>query len=115
MALRKDISTKRGIQTGALLFVVLVVAAMYTFRNVGSEIPLQYSRPWGTGQLVPRASLLVLAVIGTILAIAHSAVATLLFENDRLSSRIVIWSGVLLLFLLLVSVITAYIRVGPQT
>lgn len=109
-----DIPLQRGIQLSVLLLMMLMIGAAFTFQTVTAKIPLFYSRPWGLQQLAPEIALLVLALSGAGVVVIHVIGASIVFHKNKLAAHLVIWTGVILLFFLLLSVATVYLRVGPQ-
>lgn len=114
-AIWEDLSFKRGAYLSVFFLAALLLGTLFTFGRVPPEIPLEYSRPWGKEQLAPKSALWLLVFGGAIMIFVHFIVASLLYKTSQLSAHIVIWVGVLLLFFLMLSVLTVYLRVGPQT
>lgn len=106
---------RRGVWVSVFFFGIIFFGALFSFGRVPPEIPLQYSRPWGQDQLAPKSALWLLAGGGAVITLVHVALASLLFKKDQLSAHIIIWTGVLILFFLILSVFTIYLRVGRQT
>lgn len=93
--------------------LLLVASAWWVYRQVSPEIPLHYARPWGDLQLVPRPVLFLAAGLGVLSAAMHFALALILSRRDRLLSMVSLWSGAVIQFLLILAVLTVYLRVGP--
>ena len=107
-----DVTLKRGVQFSMTLFVLLFMGSFFAFLNVPPEIPLAYSLPWGSQQLLSKWALLLIVLSGFFITIAHTLIAGFFLKKDAVTARIMVWTCVLLLFFLLLCVATAYMRVG---
>lgn len=105
---------KKGVWVSVIFFGIIFFGALFSFGRVPPEIPLQYSRPWGQDQLAPKSALWLLIGGGAAVMLVHLTLASLLFKKDQLSAQVVIWTGVFILFFLILSVFTIYLRVGLQ-
>lgn len=105
---------KRAVQLSIVLLIVLSSETVFIYYNVPPQIPLWYSRPWGIEQLAPKSFLLFLAFCGITIALLHSVTASYFLKTDRLSAYLILWTGIVLLFLLLLSIATVYLRVGSM-
>lgn len=114
-AVWKDRYTGLGMKLIVLITFLVAAAVFLTVRVVPPEIPLYFSKPWGAAQLAGREMLWGIPMIGIALAVVHLVISSLVHERHPLASRVVVWMGVCLLSLLMLSVITIYIRVGPRT
>lgn len=96
------------------LSVSFLVLSWIIYRIVPPEIPLFFSRPWGSAQLAPASSLLAVALAGMITALAHFFAAARSYTHHPLISKILIWAGVYLLAVAIFVMTTVYFRVGPR-
>ncbi|MBI5356765.1 hypothetical protein HZB78_04095 [Candidatus Collierbacteria bacterium] len=108
----KDQSLFR-IELMMVLFSLLMLpVAWWVYRNVPSEIPIFYSRPWGIPQLAPAFAVYWLAGSGIAITVIHTLLAIKLHKDNRLLSQVSLWSGIYLLILIAISLLTVYYRVG---
>jgi len=75
------------------------------WRRLPPKIPLFYSRPWGEEQLVERFWLLVLPIICFLLISFNFRLAGLFLKKENLLAQILIWSSLILVFLLSTTII----------
>ena len=95
-----------------LICLVIFPLTWWVYRNVPPEIPLFYSRPWGEPQLVS-ASILSRLAAGSIVVVAvHTFLAIKFHENHRFLSQVILWSGIYILAVVAISILTVYSRVG---
>lgn len=97
-----------------MVFICLLIFPLtwWVYRNVPPEIPLFYSRPWGEPQLVPASILYWLAAGNIVVVSAHIFLAIKFHKNHRFLSQIVVWSGIYILAVVAISILTVYSRVG---
>ena len=97
-----------------MVFICLLIFPLtwWVSRNVPPEIPLFYSRPWGESQLVSASILYWLAGSSMVLVVAHTFLAVKLHKNHRFLSQAVVWSGIYILAVVVISILTVYSRVG---
>lgn len=110
----EDASSRKGVVISIFLVIILLLGVLFVFGKTPPEIPLQYSRPWGLEQLAPKSALWFIALGGVSVEIIHYIFASLALKEDRLSTHLIIWIEVFLVFFLILSVLTVYIRVGLQ-
>ena len=97
-----------------MVFICLLIFPLtwWVSRNVPSEIPLFYSRPWGESQLVSSSILYWLAVSTVAVVAAHTFLAVKFHKNHRFLSQAVVWNGIYILAIIIIAILTAYSRVG---
>ena len=97
-----------------MVFICLLIFPLtwWVSRNVPSEIPLFYSRPWGESQLVSSSILYWLAVSTVVMVAAHTFLAIKFHKNHKFLSQAVVWSGIYILVVVVISILTVYSRVG---
>ena len=97
-----------------MVFICLLIFPLtwWVSRNVPSEIPLFYSRPWGESQLVSSSILYWLAVSTVVMVAAHTFLAIKFHKNHKFLSQAVVWSGIYILAVVVISILTVYSRVG---
>lgn len=96
----------------AISMITLLALSLYVSTTVPPEIPLHYSLPWGTKQLVPKHSLFWIAGIASTMSLVQTTVASLLFRQQRQLARVVVWGTCLIVFFIIISVMTVFARVG---
>jgi len=97
-----------------MVFICLLIFPLtwWVYRNVPPEIPLFYSRPWGESQLVSVSILYWLAGSSMVVVAAHTILAIKIHKNHKFLSQAVVWSGIYILAVVVISIFTVYFRVG---
>ncbi len=97
-----------------MAFICLLIFPLtwWVYRNVPPEIPLFYSRPRGESQLVSASILYWLAASTIIVVAVHTFLAIKFHKNHRFLSQTVVWSGIYILIVVAISILTVYSRVG---
>ena len=97
-----------------MIFIGLLIFPLtwWVYQNVPLEIPLFYSRPWGESQLVPVSTLYWLAGSNITVVIVHTFLAFKFHKNHRFLSQTVVWGGIYILIVAMISILTVYSRVG---
>jgi hypothetical protein len=75
------------------------------FWRLPPEIPLTYSRPWGSEQLVPSFFLFIVFFLVMVIVLVNSLLAAFLVSLEELLARMLIWSTALIVFLVDVTVL----------
>lgn len=89
----------------SILLIILLFVVIFSFLwRLPPEIPLTYSRPWGTEQLVPSIFLLFLFFLVIIVLLINSFFASLLFSSQQLLARILSWTSVVFILLIDITV-----------
>lgn len=83
----------------SLAFLILV------FKNLPPWVPLFYSLPWGEEQLAKSDFLLILPLCSFLFGILNFSLAIFSFEHQSLASKILVWTNVLLAFLLTLTLV----------
>jgi hypothetical protein len=97
-----------------LLGLLILPVAWLVYRNVPPEIPIYYSYPWGESQLANAISIYWLAGGGIAVTIIHILLAVKLHKRHKFLSQAVLWSGIYILIVAAISVVTIYARVGKS-
>lgn len=97
-----------------MAFICLLIFPLtwWVYRNVPPEIPLFYSRPWGESQLVSASILYWLAGSCMAVATVHTFLAIKFHKNHRFLSQAIVWGGIYILTVAVISILTVYSRVG---
>lgn len=111
-AIMGDTPARWGLGVMIILISSLIGLAWFVSSRVPPEIPLHFSRPWGTKQLVSHQSIWRLTGTASLISILQGIFASFLFQRDKHLARLVVWTTCLVLFLLIVAITTVYIRVG---
>lgn len=112
ISLEKDPVFFRAELLMAFICLLIFPLVWWVYRNVPPEIPLFYSRPWGESQLVSASILYWLAGSNIIVVAAHTFLAIKFHKNHRFLSQAVLWSGIYILAVVTISILTVYSRVG---
>lgn len=112
ISLEKDRVFFRAELLMAFICLLIFLLTWWVYQDVPPEIPLFYSRPWGESQLVSALALYWLAVSCIVVVIAHTLLAIRFHKNHRFLSQAVAWSGIYILIVVIISILTVYSRVG---
>jgi len=112
ISLEKDPVFFRAELLMAFICLLIFPLAWWVSRNVPPEIPLFYSRPWGESQLVSASILYWLAASSIVVVAVHTFLAIKFHKNHRFLSQAVVWSGIYILAVVAISILTVYSRVG---
>lgn len=99
-ALLKDRTSYLGIRLSiGLILLMLIINAVFWIK-LPPQIPLFYSRPWGEDQLAGKNWIFFLTFICLFLIIMNFRLASLFYKNEILLAKILVWTSVILAFLL---------------
>jgi hypothetical protein len=85
------------------LNILFLCLSIVTLSRIPPRIPLFYSLPWGEEQLAPKISLPGLLAASLISFLLNSLLAKWGSKQNKFLPKIVIWTGILLVFLALVT------------
>jgi Ni/Fe-hydrogenase subunit HybB-like protein len=105
LELWRDKISGRGLRVAFFLITFLVFLVIAFYWRLPPEIPLTYSRPWGSAQLVPSWFLFFIILGFGLLVVANSLLAAKIFEAEQLLARILVWMNTLAVLLVDVSVL----------
>ena len=103
-----------GIKLLTLIILAQIAGTFFVTAKTPAEIPLFFSRPWGTAQLAPRNALWWLMAGAITVWTIHIILAASMYKQDKIFGRIVVWTGVIILFFVILSLAVVYIRVGSS-
>lgn len=112
VSLWKDPVAGLGLRISLLFIALFGILLVFFFWRLPPELPLFYSRPWGTAQLVPTSFLFVLGVGLSLLVILHAVFAALVLNSEPLLSSLLVWTGALVAFLVDVTVLRVFLLVS---
>lgn len=99
----KDKTIKLCFQLSLLFgFAQLAILAFF-WRQFPPQVPLFYSRPWGQEQLVNPLGLLLLPAISFLVTFANLAFASLMPEEEKLTSQLLVIFATVFNFLCLIT------------
>lgn len=101
-----------GVKLSTAIVLAQIGSAFFISAKVPPEVPLFFSRPWGIAQLASSLSVYWLVGWGILLWFIHLVLAISLFKKDKIMSRIIVWTGTLILFFTSLSLANVYVRVG---
>lgn len=102
--LRHDKASIIGIIAGIICLVLIGVVIALHLKTMPPEIPIFYNRPWGTARLMPSSWLWAILGINTIIVFVDTYIAAKTHAQEKLISRLLIWVGALVSFLLLITI-----------
>lgn len=86
------------------LNIVLILIIIAFFFRLPPQIPLFYSRPWGTSQLASSYFLIVIVALSLLVLIINTLLASAFYARERLISSVITWTACLVIFLITVTV-----------
>lgn len=101
----KEKPTKTLTQISLFLLAAQILIIISVWRFLPPEIPLFYSRPWGTDQLVKYPGIIILPAICLIVFFANTLVAQLAIKEETLVKKMLAVASLTFCFLILISLI----------
>jgi hypothetical protein len=94
----KKVKLSLRLSLSFLGLVLILVLVLWT--RLPARLPLFYSLPWGEDQLASKSWFLILPLICFLLVVFNLRLAASLIKKEVLLARILIWSTVILSFLI---------------
>jgi hypothetical protein len=91
-----------------LLVTYILIVGIFIFR-LPPQIPLFYSRPWGTEQLARSSFVFVVFAINLFIIIFNSILSAFFLEKEKLLSYTLMWTIVLYLLLIDITIIKVFL------
>lgn len=98
--LRKDKICNLGIKIFLIFFLFDFAFLIFNYFNLPPQVPLFYSRPWGEDQLARPEALFLLPLGAFFIGLINFIMAFFFFEEFPFLTRILVWSTILVFFLI---------------
>lgn len=109
---KRDLVLGSGLRAMAGFMAIILIAIIIVFNRIPPEVPFFYTRPWGEAQIAKKQDLLIFGG-GILITVCIGVFSSLgLYKRDPILSRLMIWCLVTGLFLVLLSVVTIWLKVG---
>ena len=93
-------TAKTAIRLSLSLSALVFILSFIFWTKLPPEMPLFYSRPWGKEQLVKKQWFLIPSLICFLLIVFNLRLASFYLRKEDLLAKILIWTAVILAFLI---------------
>lgn len=101
----EDQSVRVGILIGVVVWFLAIGLLLLNWNTLPPQIPWFYSLPWGEEQLVPKNWLIAIVVSFGGIMLLNTLLARVLGNDEELLRRILVWGGVAVEVLILLSLV----------
>ncbi len=99
----RDKTIKIGLQLSLAWLAIQLLLLAFFWRKLPSQVPLFYSRPWGTEQLVRPGGLLILPALSFLVMLINAVAVSLISGEEKLINQLLIIFTTIFSFLCLIT------------
>lgn len=97
---------------GLITVLLSVLSLIIKWQNLPPQVPLFYSKPWGSEQLAPKSFLWFLPILAVVIWLLDLALIRTFLKNNEFLSRILAVFGALTAILVSITLVKIVFQVG---